>query len=74
MGVEPTTQKFFILIVNTIAIVLLWMMLNVVIGIYFELAFFNSMPSWQNIIYYIAVIASGIYVTKYLVKKWKPFL
>lgn len=74
MGVEPTTQKFFILIVNTIAIVLIWMMVNVVIGIYFELAFFKKLPSWKNILYYLAVIASGIYLTKYLVKKWTPFL
>ncbi|MEO6406452.1 MAG: hypothetical protein ABIY51_12270 [Ferruginibacter sp.] len=74
MGVEPTTQKFFILIVNTIAIVLIWMMLNVLAGIYFELAFFDNWPSWKNILYYLAVIVSGIYLTKYLVKKWTPFL
>ena len=74
MGVEPTTRKFFILIVNTIAIVLLWMMLNVLIGIYFELAFFVNRPSWKNILYYLLVIITARCLIKYLSNKWKPFL
>ena len=70
MGMENDTRDFLVLIVNTISIVLLWMMLNVLIGIYFELAFFENAPSWKNILYYISFIISLIFLVKHIKRKW----
>jgi hypothetical protein len=71
MGMEDDTRKFLILILNTISIVFIWMMLNVVAGIYFDLAFFEDRPSWKNYIYYVAFLASLFFLIKYLARKWK---
>ncbi len=71
MGMEDDTRKFLILIVNTISIVFIWMMLNVVAGIYFGLAFFEGRPGWENYVYYAAFLVSLFFLIKYLARKWK---
>ena len=45
MGVEQETRDFFIKIANSIAIVLLWMIDNVFVGIYFGMGFFDGTPT-----------------------------
>ena len=71
MGMEDDTRGFLILIVNTIAIVLLWMIANVLVGIYLNFAFFEDKPTWKNIIYYIAFLVSLFILIRYLRRKWK---
>lgn len=73
MSVEPETKKFFILIVNSIALVLIWMIINVLAGIYFELAFFDHQPRWPNFLYYSLSVALLVMLVRYLVKKWRPY-
>jgi hypothetical protein len=68
---EDETRAFLVLIMNTISWVLLWMMLNVLIGIYFELGFFETVPTWKNILYYSFLLLSAIFLIKYLKSKWK---
>lgn len=70
MGMEDDTRKFLILIVNTISLVFIWMALNVLVGIYFELAFFDDRPTWKNILYYIGLISSLFILIRYLARKW----
>ena len=71
MGMEDDTRGFLILIVNTIAIVLLWMIANVLVGIYLNFAFFEDKPTWKNILYYIAFLISLFFLIRYLRRKWK---
>ncbi len=71
MGMEDETRDFLILILNTIAIVLLWMIANVLVGIYFEFAFFEDKPTWKNIVYYIAFLTSLFFLIRHLRRKWK---
>lgn len=71
MSMEQETKDFFVLIVNSIAWVLLWMMLNVLIGIYFELGFFENMPTWKNLVYYLCFLISLFLLIRHLLKKWK---
>ena len=71
MGMEDETRDFLVLIANTISIVLLWMMINVLLGIYIGLGFFEGSPSWQNITYYLFLIVSLFLLVKHLKKKWK---
>ena len=68
---EENTREFLVRIVNTIAMVLLWMMVNVFIGIYLNYAFFEDQPSWKNYIYYVFFIASFIFLVRHLKRKWK---
>ncbi|MEO6668635.1 MAG: hypothetical protein ABIN36_04100 [Ferruginibacter sp.] len=71
MGMEDETRDFLILIVNTISFVFIWMAINVVIGIYFELAFFDDKPNWKNYLYYVFLVGSLFLLIRYLVRKWK---
>ena len=73
MSMENETRDFLVLIVNTISKVLLWMMINTFVGIYFEFAFFEGMPSWQNIVFYFWFIASLTFLVLHLKKKWNLF-
>jgi len=74
MGMEEDTTKFLLLIVNTIALVLLWMIVHVLLGIYFEFGFFDKSPGWKNILYYLFFIVSLLIIIRYLKKKWKMYL
>ena len=58
MGIESETREFLIRIVQTISIVLLWMLVNVFIGIYKGYAFFEDYPGWPNYLFYIFNIFS----------------
>ena len=71
MGMEDETREFLVRILNTVALVLLWMMINVFIGIYKGFAFFEEKPGWINYIYYIFFIASLIFLIIHLKRKWK---
>ena len=68
---EDETRDFLILIVNTISKVLLWMMVNVFVGIYFGFAFFEVRPDWKNWTYYLFFLTSMIMLGRHLKKKWK---
>lgn len=71
MGIENDTRQFLILILNTISIVLIWMILNVLVGIYFGLGFFDGSPTWKNYLYYAIALTSLFFMVRYLLKKWK---
>lgn len=71
MGMEDETRAFLILIANTLAWVLLWMIANVLVGIYLGYAFFEGSPSWKNILYYLVAIATLVYVARRIWRKWE---
>jgi len=71
MGMEDETRDFLVLIANTLALVLMWMMLHVFLGIVLELGFFEGSPEWKHILYYLFFIASLLALGTYLKKKWR---
>ncbi len=71
MGMEDNTRDFLIRILNTIAIVLLWMILNVFFGVYKNYAFFENRPSFSNYIFYFLSAGSFILLIIHLRRKWK---
>lgn len=74
MGMEDDTRFFLVLIVNTIAIVLMWMMASVFFGIYLGYGFFESRPDWKNIIFYIIFLTTLFFLLRHLKRKWKRYL
>lgn len=70
---EPEVKAFLLLIVQSISMSLLWMMVNMTAGVYFELAFFDSHISIWNILYYIFFLSTLVLLLIYLRKKWKGF-
>lgn len=71
MGMEDETREFLLRIANTVSIVLLWMMVNVFIGIYKGFAFFEARPGWANYIYYAFFLISLTALIFHLKRKWK---
>ena len=70
---EPEVKAFLALIINSLAMALLWMMVNMTAGIYFNLAFFDDHISIWNILYYIFFLGTLIMLIIYFRKKWKGF-
>jgi hypothetical protein len=71
MGMEPEIRNYLLKIANSMAVILLWMLLNTVIGIKYGLAFFDDAPGWKNYVYYAGCLATFMLVVWYLWKKWK---
>lgn len=71
MGMEDETRAFFIRIANSVALLVLWMLVGVFAGIYFKLAFFKGWPAPGNIIFYIIFLVSLYFILKHLKKKWQ---
>ena len=71
MGMEDDTKAFLVRIMQTVSIVLLWMMVNVFIGIYKNYAFFEDRPDWKNYLYYFFFLASLTALIIHLKRKWK---
>lgn len=68
---EEETRLFLIKIIQTVSIVLLWMMVNVFVGIYKGYAFFAETPDWTNYLYYISLLLTLIALLIHLKRKWK---
>jgi hypothetical protein len=70
MAMEDDTRAFLVLIVNTMSLVLLWMMANVFFGIYIGYGFFEGSPSWENLLYYALAISSLVLILMRIKRKW----
>lgn len=68
---DPEVKVFLLLIINTLSMGLVWLLLNMTLGIYFNLAFFEKSPSLGNILYYTFFLVSLIFLILYFRKKWK---
>jgi hypothetical protein len=68
---EPNIRAFLIRVANSLGMVLVWMLVNMVAGIRYNLAFFEGRPSWANWLYYLWLLASFALLIRYLHKKWK---
>jgi hypothetical protein len=68
---EPDIKAFLLLIVQTISMGIIWLLINMTAGIYFNLGFFEGAPSLWNILYYIFFLVSLVLLIMYLRKKWK---
>lgn len=68
---EPEVKAFLLMIVQTLSMGMVWLLINMTAGIYFNLGFFEGSPSMWNILYYIFFLVSFILLIMYFRKKWK---
>jgi len=71
MGMEDDTRAFFIKILQTISIVLIWMMANIFIGFYKDYAFFEHRPNWTNYLYYTFAAITLVLLIIHVKRKWR---
>lgn len=68
---EDETREFLLRIVNTISVVLIWMITSMFFGIYLDYGFFENSPGWPNMIFYGLFLTSLFFLIRYLIRKWK---
>jgi uncharacterized membrane protein (DUF373 family) len=71
MGIDQETGIFLKKIVNTISAVLVWMILHVVFGLYYQYGLFETSPNWINLLYYSAFIVTLFLLVFILKRIWK---
>ncbi|HEX4849428.1 MAG TPA: hypothetical protein VFV08_01415 [Puia sp.] len=68
---EPEVKDFLKRIVWSVFFGLSWLMLNMTLGIYYDLLFIHDKISIGNIIFYIFSIASLVALIWFYSKTWK---
>lgn len=71
---EPEVRAFLVKIVKSMSIAILWMLLNMTFGIFFDFGFIHSSVTIANIIFYIFLLGSLSALIWYLLKIWKDTL
>jgi hypothetical protein len=71
MSMEPEVKDFLKRIVASISLGLLWLMVIMTLGIYFDLLPIYGRPTTGNIIFYIFLLASGATYLRFLIRTWK---
>ena len=71
MGIEPEVRRFLSNIMFSIGIGLLWLIINITLGIFFGWMFFVKMPTVGNYIYYGWFVLSFAALIIILVRRWQ---
>lgn len=67
---EPEVRNFLTKIASSLSMGLLWLIVNVTVGIYFNYAFFERVPTLANYIFYAWFLLSLILLVIYYRRKW----
>ncbi len=70
-GMEREVQEFLKRIAQTVSVSLLFFLLHMTVGIYFNWAFFEGSPRIGNIIYYLVFLASLAGLIYFYYRLWK---
>jgi hypothetical protein len=68
---DPDVKKFLLKVLNSVSLVLLWMMASATAGIYFELGYTNGKPLIYTILFYSVMVISLLFLVSYLYKTWE---
>jgi uncharacterized SAM-binding protein YcdF (DUF218 family) len=69
-GMDPEVKRYFLKIVNSFSIAMLWLLIFMTAGLYFRLGLINDQIEWYNITYYIFVFASLVWLLFYYKRVW----
>ena len=70
MGIENDAKQFLVLIVQTVSSIILWFLINIMLGIYFQFGLFENKPTIINIGYYLFFTVGCFFLFKYFRKRW----
>ena len=70
-GWDPEVKKYFVKILNSISIGLLWLMAMVIAGLYFQLGYRTNKPAFFNVLFYFVLLVSLFFLIRYYYKTWK---
>jgi hypothetical protein len=67
---EDDAREFLLRVVRSLTAALLWLLVNMILGIYIGLMFFEGSPSAGNLIFYGWLIISLLILVRYYIKIW----
>ena len=70
-GWDPEIKKFFVKILNSISVFLLWLMAMVTAGLYFGLAYADGRPVIYAVLFYIVLVATLTLLIRYFYRLWR---
>lgn len=70
-GWDNDVKDFFVKILNSVAITLLWALSAVTAGLYFKLAIPGSTSTTVTIIFYILLAVTFLGLVRYLYRTWR---
>ena len=70
-SVEPEARDFLKKVAWSVFFGIVWMMINMVLGIYFQLFFIEDRISIGNIIFYLFFLGSSFALIRFYYKTWK---
>lgn len=70
-GWDNDIKTFFVKILNSVALTLLWALAAVTAGLYFHLAEFGNGSPTGSIIFYILLAVTFFGLVRYLYRTWK---
>ncbi len=70
MGMEDDTRLFLVTIMQTVSLIILWLLINIFVGLYLKMGLFEDAPSLKNIIYYILFVGGCYLLYRHIKKKW----
>lgn len=70
-GWDPDVKDFFVKILNSISITLIWMIATATAGLYFQLAYTTGKPLFYTILFYTAALTTLFLLIRHLYKVWK---
>jgi hypothetical protein len=68
---DPEVKKYFIKILYSLSLGLLWMTLNVTTGIYWGMAIINNGISLTNVLFFLLLLASLGLLLYYYYRTWR---
>lgn len=71
---DPDLKIFFSKIIKSLSLGILWMLLNMTFGIFFDFGFIHSGISLANILFYIFLLSTLSALIWYLIRLWKENL
>ncbi len=70
-GIEPEARDFLKRILQTVSVGMLFLLLHMTFGIYFNWAFFEGSPRMGNVIYYLVFLVSLTGLFYFYYRLWK---
>jgi hypothetical protein len=71
MGMEPDAKDFLKKVMQSLFLGLLWLLINMTLGIYFDLLPIYGRPDWANILFYLFFAGTGFLYGRYLYRTWR---
>jgi hypothetical protein len=68
---DSDVKHFFLKILNSIALGLIWMIIGVTAGLYFQLAYSDGKPVIYTVLFYVFMAVTLVLLIRYLYRVWK---